>query len=37
MKRKNKRSSILLGVVYQPTPQIEEKMEWLIKYKLWYQ
>ena len=30
-KGKNKKSSILLGIVYQPSPQIEKKMEGLDK------
>ena len=31
VKGKNKKPSILPGIVHQPNPQIEEKMEWLNK------
>ena len=31
IKEKYKKPSILPGIVYQPSPQIEEKMEWLDK------
>ena len=30
-RNKRKKPSILLGIIYRPSPQIQEKMEWLDK------
>ena len=35
-RKKNKKSTIRVGRVHQPSSQIEHKMEWLDKLKLCY-